>query len=646
MSGEPSSASGERPLTTRLTDHDLFLFNEGSHFQLYDKLGAHVTEIDGVAGASFAVWAPNARHVSVVGDFNDWTTGTHELQPRASSGIWEGFVAGLRPGALYKYHVQSHQRGYVVEKADPFAFLAEAPPKTASVVWDLEYEWGDGEWMAGRHRRNALDAPIAIYEVHLGSWRRVPEEGGRSLNYRELAPLLADHVVAMGFTHVELMPVMEHPFYGSWGYQVTGYFAPTSRYGSPQDFMYLVDHLHQRGIGVILDWVPSHFPTDEHGLGFFDGTHLYEHADPRQGLHPDWDSSTFNYGRSEVRSFLISSALFWLDRYHVDGLRVDAVASMLYLDYSRKPGEWIPNPFGGNEDLEAIEFLRRFNAEVYRRYPDVQTIAEESTAWPMVSRPTYVGGLGFGLKWDMGWMHDTLDYMRHEPVHRKYHHNELTFRMLYAFTENFVLSLSHDEVVHGKGSLLGKMPGDDWQKFANLRLLYGYMYAQPGKKLLFMGGEFGQWREWAHEESLEWHLTQFEPHDGVMRWLRDLNRLYDSEPALHQLDSDPAGFEWVDVNDIDQSTISLLRKARDGSAVLAVFNFTPVPHHNYRLGVPVDGFWQELLNSDAPAYYGSGWGNMGGVEAAPVELHGRPFSLTLTLPPLAAVFLKSTGSIS
>ncbi len=498
--------------------------------------------------------------------------------------------------------------------------------------------------METRQSRNSLNAPITIDEVHLGSWRRVPEQDSRSLTYRELAPQLAEYVTQMGFTHIEILPIMEHPFYGSWGYQTTGYFAPTSRYGTPQDFMYLIDCLHQHGIGVILDWVPSHFPTDEHGPGFFDGTHLYEHADPQKGFHPDWSSFIFNYGRNEVRSFLLSSALFWLDKYHIDGLRVDAVASMLYLDYSRKVGEWIPNQYGGRENLEAIGFLRHFNEQIYANHPDVQTFAEESTAWPMVSRPTYVGGLGFGLKWDMGWMHDTLEYMSKEPIHRKYHHNDLTFRMLYAFHESFVLPLSHDEVVHGKGSLLGKMPGDDWQKFANLRLLFGYMYAQPAKKLLFMGGEFGQWQEWKHDESLEWHLLQYVPHAGLQRWVADLNHIYRSEPALHQLDCDPAGFEWIDCLDAESSIISLLRKGKStGDLVLAVCNFTPVPRSNYLVGAPRGGFWRELLNSDAAQYGGSGLGNLGGVEAAPMPLHGRTHSLALTLPPLSALFFKSTS---
>jgi 1,4-alpha-glucan branching enzyme len=497
--------------------------------------------------------------------------------------------------------------------------------------------------MQRRHERNSLRAAHAIYEVHLGSWMRVPEEHNRPLTYRETAPRLAEYVGQLGFTHVEFLPVMEHPFYGSWGYQTTGYFAPTSRYGTPQDFMYLVDYLHQHGIGVILDWVPSHFPSDSHGLAYFDGTHLYEHADSRQGFHPDWKTHIFNYGRPEVRSFLMSSAMFWFDKYHVDGLRVDAVASMLYLDYSRKEGEWIANKFGGRENLEAIDFLRRFNQEAFKEHPDIQTTAEESTSWPMVSKPVYLGGLGFGMKWDMGWMHDTLRYFQNNPIHRKYHHNDLTFRMLYSFHENFVLPLSHDEVVHGKGSLIGKMPGDEWQKFANLRLLFGYMYAQPGKKLLFMGGEFGQVREWAHDTSLEWHVLQYQVHRGCQAWMEQLNRFYRSEPAMHVLDNNSAGFEWLDCNDNLTSTISLLRKSENSQeTVLAIFNFTPVPRLGYRIGVPHGGYWREMLNSDAREYAGSGMGNLGGVHAEETPMHGRPFSLKLTLPPLAALFFKAT----
>ncbi len=624
-----------------LTDDDLFLFNEGNHFRLYNKLGAHPMTVDGVDGTYFAVWAPDAEQVFVMGDFNGWDKASHPLGSRGQSGIWEGFLPGVGQGTIYKYYIHSRYHGYRVDKADALGFYYEGPPRTASIVWDLDYAWGDQDWMAKRHRHNALDGPISIYEVHLGSWRRMPEEDNRFLNYREMAPLLAEHVQRLGFTHIELLPITEHPFYGSWGYQTTGYFAPTSRYGTPQDFMFLVDYLHQRDIGVLLDWVPSHFPTDEHGIAYFDGTHLYEHGDPRKGFHPDWSSYIFNYGRNEVRNFLLSSALYWLDKYHIDGLRLDAVASMLYLDYSREEGEWIPNPYGGNENIEAIYFLRKFNEEVYKNYPDVQTIAEESTAWPMVSRPNYVGGLGFGLKWDMGWMHDTLLYMSKDPVFRKYYHNNLTFRMLYAFHENFILPLSHDEVVHGKGSLLRKMPGDDWQKFANLRLLFGYMYGQPGKKLLFMGGEFGQWDEWYHETSLDWHLLEFESHQGVKRWVEDLNRVYCHEPALHEQDFSPAGFEWIDCTDLDNSVISFLRKGKNSEDVLLIVaNFTPVVRLNYRVGVPKGGYWKEVLNSDSTTYWGSGQGNLGGMETAPIPSHGRYYSLNLTLPPLGIVFFK------
>jgi 1,4-alpha-glucan branching enzyme len=628
-----------------LGEQDLHLFNEGSHTRLYEKLGAKPQRIRGVDGTHFAVWAPNAEHVSVAGDWNGWKREADPLRPRAASGIWEGFVPGAALGANYKYAIRSRYRGYQVEKADPFAFHAETPPDTASKIWGLDYTWSDEEWMRTRGGRVALGAPVSIYELHLGSWRRGGAHGERFLTYRELAPQLADYVAELGFTHVELLPVMEHPFYGSWGYQTTGYFAPTSRYGTPQDFMYLIDVLHQRGIGVILDWVPSHFPTDEHGLGFFDGTHLYEHGDPRQGFHPDWSSFVFNYGRNEVRSFLLSSALFWLDRYHVDGLRVDAVASMLYLDYSRKEGEWIPNPHGGRENLEAIDLLRRLNAEVYDRFPDVQTFAEESTAWPMVSRPTYVGGLGFGFKWDMGWMHDTLLYLSRDPVHRAHHHHGITFRAIYAWNENFVMPLSHDEVVHGKGSLLAKMPGDDWQKHANLRLLLGNLYAQPGKKLLFMGGEIGPWREWNHDTTLDWHLLEHASHRGLQRFVRDLNTLYRGEPALHELDCSPAGFRWIDFCDAAQSTLSFQRTGHSTSDVIvAVFNFTPVPRSSYRIGVPYPGAWREILNSDAPLYGGSGQGNLGGVEAVPVASHGHPHSLVITLPPLAMVLFKGGPS--
>ena len=626
-----------------LTDFDLHLWNEGTFYRAYEKLGAHPGEHHGAAGTHFAVWAPNAGRVSVIGEFNGWKEGAHPLQPAGSSGIWGGFVPGVGSGTLYKYAITSRNSGYRVDKADPYGFAAEIRPRTASKVWELSgYEWGDDDWRTHRGPRQALNAPMSIYEVHLGSWRRSPEDGNRWLTYRELAAQLADYAHDMGFTHVELLPVTEHPFDGSWGYQTVGYFAPTSRFGSPHDFMYLIDTLHRRGIGVILDWVPAHFPRDEHGLAYFDGTHLYEHADPRQGLHPDWDTFVFNYGRREVINFLISNALFWLDKYHIDGLRVDAVASMLYLDYSRKEGEWTPNRYGGRENIEAVGFLRRLNETVYREHRDVVMFAEESTAWPMVSRPTFLGGLGFGLKWDMGWMHDTLAYMRQDPVHRKAHHNKLTFRLLYAFNENFVLPLSHDEVVHGKGSLLGKMPGDEWQKVANLRLLFGAMFAQPGKKLLFMGGEFGQWKEWSHDASLDWHLLDYPPHAGLKRWVRDLNTFYRAEPAMHVFDCDPAGFEWVDADDAENSVVSLIRKSSDPKdTLLAVCNFTPVPRHNYQVGVPWGGRWDEVLNSDAAMYGGSGQGNFGGVVAAPVGQHRRPYLLTITVPPLGMVVFKS-----
>ena len=530
-----------------------------------------------------------------------------------------------------------------MDKADPFAFALEEPPKTASIIHQLDYVWNDEEWMAQRAERNAIDGPWSVYEVHLGSWRRVPEEGNRPLTYRELAQQLGDYVTEMGFTHVELMPVTEHPFYGSWGYQTVGYFAPTARYGTPQDLMLLIDTLHQRGIGVIMDWVPSHFPADEHGLVYFDGTHLYEHADPQQGFHPEWRSYIFNYGRNEVRNFLISSALFWLDKYHIDGIRVDGVASMLYRDYARRQGEWTPNQHGGRENLEAVDFLRRLNEMVYAQYPGVQTIAEESTAWPMVTRPTYSGGLGFGMKWNMGWMHDMLDYMGKEPIYRKYHHNQLTFSIWYAFQENFMLPLSHDEVVYGKGSLLGRMPGDDWQKFANLRLLLGYMYAHPGKKLLFMGGEFGQWNEWNHDTSLDWHLLDAEMHRRLRNWVGDLNRLYRRQPALHEFDFSQEGFSWVDVENAERSTVSFLRKGKSADeTVLVACNFTPMPRHNYRVGVPQGGYWEEILNSDAKLYGGSGQGNMGQLEASPVPYYGAfDHSLSLTLPPLGMLFFRN-----
>ena len=631
-----------------LTAHDIYLFREGTHGRLYQRMGCHlVGNGDGRAsasGASFAVWAPNAARISVVGEFNGWESAAHPMQSRADgSGVWERFVPGVERGQTYKYRVISAHAESAVDKADPYAFFAEVAPATGSRVWALDHDWKDGAWMKARARRNALDAPMSIYELHLGSWRR--GDDNRLPSYKDIALELAGYVRDIGFTHVELMPLTEHPFYGSWGYQTTGYFAPTSRYGAPQDLMYLIEVLHQHDIGVILDWVPSHFPADSHGLAMFDGTYLYEHADPRQGFHPEWNSSIFNYGRNEVRSFLLSSALFWLDQYHIDGLRVDAVASMLYLDYGRKDGEWIPNRNGGRENLQAIEFLRLLNEAVYRDYPDVQVIAEESTSWPMVSRPVSMGGLGFGMKWNMGWMHDTLDYMRQEPIHRRHHHDRLTFSIWYAFFENFVLPLSHDEVVYGKGSLIGKMPGDSWQQFANLRLLFGYMWAHPGKKLLFMGGEFGQRREWTHEGGLEWWVSTLPEHAGVQRWVRDLNAVLRTEPALYQLDFDQAGFEWIDAGNKEASVLSFLRKPKSGAApLLAVCNFTPVVRHNYSVGVPQGGLWRELLNSDAGVYGGSGVGNFGAVEAAPVPAHGRAHALTLTLPPLGCILLKPEGS--
>jgi 1,4-alpha-glucan branching enzyme len=630
---------------------DLWLFNEGAHTRLHEHLGAHPGLDDaGRPGCWFGVWAPNARSVSVVGDVNGWEPNRSPLEAQGGSGIWTGFVPGMAHGDRYKFHIVSWVDGYTVDKADPLAFHAEMPPRTASIVWDLDgHEWGDADWMATRGPRNALDAPMAVYELHVGSWRHVDGEH-RSLNYRELAPVLADYVVEQGFTHVELLPLMEHPFYGSWGYQTTGYFAPTSRFGTPQDLMFLVDTLHQAGVGVILDWVPSHFPTDEHGLGYFDGTHLYEHADPRKGHHPDWDSAIFNYDRFEVRSFLLSSAHYWLERYHVDGLRVDAVASMLYLDYSRRAGEWIPNEHGGNENLGALRFLKKLNETVYADFPDVQTIAEESTAWPMVSRPTEYGGLGFGLKWDMGWMHDTLSYFEQDPVHRRYHQGELTFRMVYAFTENFCLPLSHDEVVHGKGSLLGKMPGDHWQRLANLRALYGYQYGQPGKKLLFMGAELAQDTEWNHDHPLPWSLLDRADHRGIQAWVRHLNELHRAEPALHEDDVTPAGFEWVDASDTGASVLSWLRHPRDdgrgapgGRPVLVVCNLTPVPRSGYRIGVPRGGVWDELANSDAVEFGGSGMGNLGRVQAQELAAHGRAWSLSLTLPPLGVLMFAPEG---
>jgi 1,4-alpha-glucan branching enzyme len=629
---QPDRAS---PTLEPLGESDLHFFREGTHARLYDKFGCQLG--DGLA--RFTVWAPAARSVAVIGDFNGWRDDAHVAQPRADgSGLWQIDIPGVTPGQRYKYAIRT-QQGRLLEKADPFARYAEQAPATASIVCAADdFHWNDEPWMKQRARRNALDAPMSVYELHLGSWRRHGD--GSMLDYREAATQLAAYVTTLGFTHVELMPVTEHPFYGSWGYQTTGYFAPTSRWGTPQDFKFLVDTLHQVGVGVILDWVPSHFPSDAHGLAQFDGTCLYEHADPRQGFHPEWNSQIFNYGRNEVRAFLLSSAMFWLDQFHIDALRVDAVASMLYLDYARQDGQWIANRDGGRENLEAISFLQLLNRSAYREHPGVQVIAEESTAWPMVSRPTEMGGLGFGLKWNMGWMHDTLKYMHEDPVHRRWHHDQLTFSLVYAFNENFMLPLSHDEVVYGKGSLLDKMPGDEWQQFANLRLLLGHMWAHPGKKLLFMGGEFGQRREWAHEGALDWAALEREPHRGLQRWVEDLNRLYRSKPALYELDFEPAGFEWIDAGDAEHSVLLYLRKARDGSSVLVVANFTPVPRDNYLVGVPQAGRWRELLNSDATLYGGSGVGNLCLTQTVPVAAHGQFQALNLRLPPLGILILE------
>ena len=624
-----------------LTDFDLHLIGEGNHRHFYEKLGAHLCDLDGIRGVHFAVWAPNAIGVSVMGDFNRWDGCRHPMRRRGLSGIWELFVPGVGEGETYKYEVKSHSEPHILQKADPVGFYTEVRPKTASIVFDLNrYQWQDAEWMSRRAGGSVLQGPLAIYEVHLGSWKRVPEENNRFLTYRELADQLIPYVKNLGFTHVEMLPVMEHPFDASWGYQTLGYFAPTSRFGTPEDFMYFVDRCHQEGLGVILDWVPGHFPNDWHGLMRFDGTRLYEHADPRQGEHPEWGTLIFNYGRHEVRNFLLANALFWLDNYHADGLRVDGVASMIYLDYSRAPGEWIPNIHSGRENLEAIEFLKKLNQLVHEK-SGVFTAAEESTAWPGVTRPVHLGGLGFMFKWNMGWMHDILEYMSQNPIYRKHHHNLLTFVMLYAFHENFILPLSHDEVVHGKGSLRNKMPGDEWQRFANLRLLYGYMYGQPGKKLLFMGGEFGQWNEWCHDESLHWHLLEHEPHRHLQRYVQDLNRFYRSQPAFYEMDFHHTGFEWIDFHDWEHSVVCFLRRAKNPEDFLVfACNFTPVPRHGYRIGVPEAGYYRELFNSDSAFYGGSNLGNGGGVLAEAQPCHGRPCSLRLTLPPLAVVVLK------
>ena len=631
------------PLKNRLTDYDLHLLGEGTNLRSYDRLGAHPITLDGTEGTAFAVWAPNAREVSVIGDFNGWSYQAHYLNNRGGSGIWEGFVPGVRPGARYKYSVLQQDAWTRVDKADPYGFFTETRPANASIVWDLEgYEWGDAEWMRERHKHQGHDAPMSIYEVHLGSWRRTPEGGW--LTYRDLADQLAEYASDMGYTHVELMPVAEHPLDQSWGYQTLGHFAPTSRFGTPQEFMYLVDTLHRAGLGVILDWVPGHFPKDSHGLGRFDGTALYEHEDPRMGEQPDWGTYIFNFDRREVANFLLSNALFWLDKYHIDGLRVDAVASMLYRDFSRAGGEWVPNRYGGRENLEAVAFLRRFNETVYREFPDAATIAEESTAWPMVSRPVEYGGLGFGFKWNMGWMHDSLRFMARDPLYRGYHLSELTFGLLYAFHENFVLPYSHDEVVYGKGSMVRKMPGDDWQRFANLRLLYGFMYGHPGNKLLFMGSEFGQWAEWNYAQSLDWHLTDWLPHHGLQRWVRALNQLYRDEPALHELDFEPHGFEWIDCADAENVAVGFVRRARDQERqVMFVCNFTPTPRPHYSIGAPCEGTWKLVLNSDDADYGGSGYAVPQQWTARAEPKHGRDYSLDLTLPPLATLVLKPAG---
>ncbi len=627
------------------TDYDVFLFRQGTHSRLYEKMGAHLATQNGKSGVYFAVWAPEARSVSVIGAWNDWDSDANPLcLSPAGTGVWAAFVPGVHDGSLYKYHIDPNAGGGAFDKGDPFAFFWELPPKTASIVRDLSYCWEDQEWMFQRAGKNPLEEPVSIYEVHTGSWRRVPGQDFRSLSYREIGHELGDYVTDMGFTHVEFLPVMEHPYYPSWGYQTLGYFAPTSRYGVPQDFMYLVDHLHRRGIGVILDWVPSHFPDDAYGLRLYDGTALFEHHDDRQGFHPEWKSRIFNYGRHEVRSFLISSALFWLDRYHADGIRVDAVASMLYHDFARQDSGWIPNRYGGRENLDAIEFMRRLNEAAYLSYPGIMMIAEESTAWPMVTRPPDTGGLGFGLKWNMGWMHDTLGFFGREPVHRKYHHNQLTFSIWYAFSENFLLPFSHDEVVHGKRSLIGRMPGDEWQKFANLRAMFGYLYTHPGKKLLFMGCEFGQRNEWYHETSLDWHLLGNPLHSGLLAWVRDLQWFYRTTPALYRNDFSGSGFSWIDCSDQEQSVIVFTRYGRQGDVpVLVVLNLTPVVRRGYRAGVPSGGRWTERLNSDSAMYGGSNIGNLGGVDAEQYRYHGRDWSVVLTLPPLSATIL--TGEV-
>jgi len=625
-----------------LSDLDLHLFAEGRHSRLYEKLGAHRHTLNGVSGVGFAVWAPTALRVSVVGDFNSWDGRRHMMRSRGATGLWELFIPDLPDGSAYKYEIRSRSQDVPFLKADPYAFAAELRPKTASLVRDIsQYQWTDQPWMEARRARDPLKCPWTIYEVHLGSWARVPEDHTRWLTYKELAATLIPYVVEMGYTHLELMPVTEHPFDGSWGYQTTGYFAPTSRFGPPEDFMAFVDACHQAGLGVILDWVPAHFPDDPHGLAWFDGSYLYDHEDPKLGFHPEWKSRIFNFDRVEVRNFLLNSALFWLDRYHIDGLRVDAVASMLYLDYARQQGEWIPNRFGGHENLGAVEFLKEFNVLIHQEYPGVVTIAEESTSWPGVSRPTYTGGLGFTFKWNMGWMHDMLDYFSLDPIYRKHHQGRVTFGLLYAFSENFVLALSHDEVVHGKQTLLGKMPGDDWQRFANVRALFGLMYGHPGKKMLFMGGELGPWQEWHHDHSLPWHLLDGASHRGLQRLVRDLNHLCRSEPALYEMDCEWHGFQWIDCSDTDHAVVAFIRRgANPDQSLVCACNFTPVPRMDYRIGVPVARAYRELLNTDAEVYGGSNLGNGGLVSSDPIPWHGQPQSLSLLLPPLSVLFLK------
>ncbi len=628
--------------TTQFTDYDIYLFKQGKHFSLFEKLGSHIMSHESREGVYFAVWAPNAKFVGVTGDFNNWNKHAHPLFVRQDeSGIWEGFIPGMKQGDLYKYYIESKYNDFKIEKGDPYAFMWETPPNTSSVVWDIDYQWNDDEWMKQRREQREQPKPWSVYEIHIGSWKRNTEENNRFLTYREMAEELPQYIQEMGYTHVEFMPLKEHPFYGSWGYQITGYFAPSSRFGTPQDLKYLIEELHKHNIGVIMDWVPSHFPSDGHGLSYFDGTHLYEHQDSQKGYHPEWNSYIFNYGRNEVISFLVSNALFWLGQYHIDAQRVDGVASMLYLDYARENGEWIPNQFGGRENLEAVDFLKYYNEAIHSEYPDIYSIAEESTAWPMVTRPTYVGGLGFDMKWMMGWMHDTLEYFKKDPIHRKYHQNDITFSLAYAFSENFMLPLSHDEVVHGKNSLIYKMPGDEWQQFANLRLLFGYMYGHPGTKLLFMGSEFGQTSEWQHDSSLDWHLLQYDYHKGIQEMMKQLNHTYTSELPLYDDPFTQEGFEWVDFNDHENSVIIFIRKDRENKQfIIVACNFTPTIHYDYKVGVPESGTYIEILNTDAKEFGGSNVLNSHPLHSQPVEWHGREQFINVTLPPLGVTYLK------